>query len=91
MEPRRDEIDTILYNELDEFTEILFINKGIVDIGFEINRKKVFCIRKNKLIVIGDHGCTFNHQSYSIFKTKTICQGFSIRKLNWLKILTNSS
>jgi len=61
LEPRHEEINTILFNELDEFTEILFINKGVVDIGFEINRKKVFCIRKNKLLVIGDHGCTFNH------------------------------
>jgi len=91
LEPRQEEINNILFHELDEFTEILFINSGMVDIGFEINRKKVYCIRKNNMVIIGDHGCTFNHQSYSIFKTKTVCKGFSIRKHKWLKILNTTS
>lgn len=61
LQPRKEEMNVVLFNELDEFTEILFFDKGVVDVGFEINRKKVFCKRKNKLIIIGDHGCTFNH------------------------------
>ena len=45
LEPRKEEAKTILYNELDEFVEVLFLYKGQVDIGFEINRKKTFVIR----------------------------------------------
>lgn len=55
--------------------------------GFEINRKKMYCLRKEKSIVIADHGCTFNHKSNFIYKTRTLCEGFSIRKLNWQPIL----
>ena len=83
LEPRREMPETILFNELDDFTEIMFFSVGKVDIGFEINRKKMYCLRKQKSIVIADHGCTFNHKSNFIYKTKTQCEGYSIRKLNW--------
>jgi len=60
LEPRREFQNVILYNELDEFHEILFFTKGQVDIGFEINRKKYFTLRRTKNFIMGDLGCTFN-------------------------------
>lgn len=87
LEPRHEEGETILFNELDDFTEIMFFNKGWVDVGFEINRKKMYCLRKKQSIVIADHGCTFNHKSNFIYKTKTSCEGYSIRKNNWQNVL----
>ena len=36
---------TILLNELDDFIEVFFFNEGRIDIGFEINRKKIYAIR----------------------------------------------
>lgn len=80
MEPK----EQILFNELDDFTEVLFFNKGQVDVGFEINRRKHFVLRQKKAIIIGDHGCTFNNKSSFIYKTHTQCEGFSIRKNFWL-------
>ena len=50
----------------------------------------MYCLRKKKSIVIADHGCTFNHKSNFIYKTKTLCEGYSIRKLNWQQILDDS-
>ena len=39
LEPRFEEKDEILYNELDEVNEIFFMERGMVNIGFELNRK----------------------------------------------------
>ena len=39
LEPRRENGDTIIYYELDDFVEVLFFIKGEVDIGFEINKR----------------------------------------------------
>ena len=90
MDPRREFAETIVCNELDDFSEIMFFNRGTVDIGFEINRKRKFVLRKQKSIVIADHGCTFNHKSCFIYKAKTVCEGFSIKKLAWLKVLESN-
>ena len=46
LEPRLEEKKTILFHELDDFTEIIFFNKGAVDLGFEINKKRYFVLRK---------------------------------------------
>jgi hypothetical protein len=75
--------DIIMYNELDDFTEIIYFNRGQIDIGFEINRKKFFVLRLKKNIIMAEHGCTFNHHSQYIYKTHTLCTGFSLRKKHW--------
>lgn len=103
LEPRREAKLATLYNELEEFTEIFFFNKGQVEIGYELNRKKYFVLRRgtthklslnrmnsNKCaLIIADYGCTFNLKSQFIFRTYTECTGFSIRKQKWLPILQN--
>ena len=38
LEPFEENRHTILYNELDEFNEITFVNKGKVVVGYEINK-----------------------------------------------------
>ena len=38
LEPRKQEKDVIMYNELDEVNEVIFFIKGEYDVGFEINR-----------------------------------------------------
>jgi hypothetical protein len=87
LEPRREDKETILLREVDDFREILFFQQGSLDIGFEINKKKYFVLRKRKAIIIGDHGCTFNHRSLYIYKTHSMCEGFSIRRNKWTHLL----
>ena len=89
LEPRHEESKTILFNELDDFPEITFFNKGKVDIGFEINRKKFFVLRKGGGVTVADYGCTFNHKSQFIYKTHTVCEGFIIRRQKWHEILND--
>lgn len=87
LEPRKEEKDTIIFYELDDFCEILFFMRGAIDIGFELNRKRFFVLRKGAGVIIADHGCTFGHTSVFIYKTHSNCEGFSIRKLDWLSIM----
>lgn len=87
LEPRREEKESVIFYELDDFSEILFFMKGYVDIGFELNRKRFFVLRKGAGVILADHGCTFGHTSNFIYKTHTICEGFSIRKLDWQGII----
>lgn len=44
LEPFREKKGTKLKQELDEFNEIMFVNKGKVVIGYEINKEKRYCI-----------------------------------------------
>ena len=87
LHPRQELAEKILINELDDFSEVIFFNVGKVDVGFEINKIKKFVIRKFKQIIIADHGCTFNHKSKFIYKAKTICEGYAIKKLEWCNLL----
>ena len=89
LEPRREESEVILFHELDDVTEILFMNKGSLDMGFELNRKKYFVFRQRNKLIIGDQECTYNQKSMYIYKTHTVCLGHFIRKLNWLKIMND--
>ena len=57
LEPRVEEKGTILYRELEEISEIIFIESGIIDIGFEITRRPVFVLRMYRGTVIGAHNC----------------------------------
>jgi hypothetical protein len=45
LEPRREEKGVVIFDELDEVNEAIFMEKGWIDVGFEINRKQSFVIR----------------------------------------------
>ena len=40
LEPRLEVMGTIIFEELDDINEVIFVQKGSVDIGFEVNKKK---------------------------------------------------
>jgi hypothetical protein len=73
LEPRIEMEKSVLYEELDEINEIIFVQSGVMDIGFEINRIKKFVFRYNSNFVIGAYNCTFNQRSLFIYKCKTQC------------------
>ena len=47
MQPRFDEADTILVNELDEFLEIIFIIEGSFRCGYTLNGQRNWAIQFN--------------------------------------------
>jgi len=87
LEPRQEFENVIIYNELDEVNEVIFFNKGSVDIGFEINRFKKFVIRLSKDIIVGAFNISFNKRTKFIYLAKTYCNGYSIRRSNWKNLI----
>lgn len=62
-EPRYDPKDSIIFRELEEIQEVLFQEKGIIDIGFEINRRPKYVLRMNKKTIIGAYNCFENKKT----------------------------
>lgn len=89
LEPRREEKDTILINELDEVAEVIFFINGTYEIGFEINRRQHMVLRYKDCNVIGAYGVTFNKRTLFVYKTYTECKGFFIRKTKWIELIDN--
>ena len=87
LEPRREEKNTILLNELDEVNELIFFDNGTFEIGYEINRFSKFVLRFKNYKIIEAYGATFNKRSQFIYMTITDCKGYFIRKSGWQKII----
>jgi len=67
LEPRFEKAGTILYDELDEVNEVLFMNNGEVDVGFKINGQAKFIIRFHCGTIIGAYNCTFSKRTSFIY------------------------
>jgi len=78
--------ETIHY-ELDEVNEILFIERGDYNIGYEINKQEQFRLRLGEKSVIGAFEICFNKRQIFIYRTQTECEGFLIRKARWKDLM----
>ena len=87
LEPRQEDAGTILFQELDEINEVIFIEKGDCDIGYEINKQQKYVIRYTKSTVIGAYNCTFNKRAIFCYKAHSNCTGYSIRRSNWVELV----
>jgi hypothetical protein len=65
--------------------------QGLFRVGFSINGKTEFLPQIYSHNVIGGYGATFNKRAIFIYKTQTLCNGYFIRKSNWLKIIYDQS
>lgn len=91
LEPRQEDAYTMLFEELDEIREVIFIEKGECDVGYEINKKKKFVIRYSTATVIGGYNCTFDKRAIFCYRTKTNCEGYSVRKINWNDLISTDN
>ena len=71
LEPRIELANKILFDELEEMNEVLFIDNGVFEIGYDFNGEKKFPIRYKNTTVIGAYGLTFNKRSQFIYRTVT--------------------
>lgn len=90
LEPRYEARGTTLVDELDEMTELIFVDKGVIQVGYEINKQKNYCIRYKDYCVIGAYGINFNQRACFIYATVTSMLGYSIRKSNWHDLMKQS-
>ena len=79
----------IIVDELDEITELIFVSKGTVVVGYEVNKQKKYCVRYDNYCVIGSYGITFDERSNQIYTALTPVSGYSIRKENWHELMNN--
>lgn len=75
LEPRREEEGAILFEELQGVNEVVFVEQGIVEIGYDINKVRKFVLRYNNKTVVGAYNCTFSKQSIFVYRCKTMCTG----------------
>lgn len=87
LEPRFERAGTTIINELDEFGEIIFIQKGIILLGYEINKVRNHCIKMKDRCVIGAYGVTFNQRAVYIYYAHTNVEGFFLRRKVWLDLM----
>lgn len=87
LEPICIDAKEIIYNELDEVNEIIFVEEGSYDIGYEINKIRKFILRISKNTVIGAFNVLFDRRQNFIYRTHSDCKGYFIRKTIWKKIL----
>ena len=60
LEPRQEKKYVSMVEELDEINEIIFVMKGTVVVGYEINKQKRYCIKYENKCEVGAFGLTFN-------------------------------
>ena len=61
--------------------------KGQIDLGYEVNKYRLFKIRLKKKNVVGDFYVSFNKKAMFITKAYNEATGYSIRKNNWCSIM----
>ena len=91
LEPIHMKPNTIIFTELDDVNEVIFIEEGFYDVGYEVNKKVQFKVRHPQKTVIGAFEACFNRRSLFIYKTHKDCSGFSVRKRNWHALETQHS
>ena len=78
LEPMKAEKNEMLYQELDDMQEIVFLSESDIKIGYSINNKKLFRITQGANAV-GVYGVTFNRKSHYIYKVIQESVGYFIR------------
>ena len=63
LEPRQIEKGMIIYSELEEINDMLFLAKGVVDVGFEVTKKPYLVLRIEKGSIIGAFNCMTNKKN----------------------------
>ena len=87
MEYRHTCANSMIFEELDDINEVIFIQKGIVDIGYQMNKSTKYVVRYENKTLIGGYNCTFNMRIIFCYKARSDCEGSSIRKHKWMHIL----
>ena len=71
LNPRFERAGEILYQEFESYCEVLFVLKGDVALGFEVNKKKYFMYKYPNHSVIGSYNVTFNQEGAIMYKALT--------------------
>ena len=87
MEPRQEEKGTVIFNELDEVNEMIFNERGSIDVGFQITKKNYMCVRINQGSIICGFNCMANKKNQFVYKAVTKIEGYMLRKHVWFDLM----
>ena len=80
LEIRIYERNEVIVEEMDESLEVLFVEVGLYDIGFEINNRQFYEVRFGMSTNIGGFQICFNKRHSFIYRAKTQLRCLAIRK-----------
>ena len=78
--------DEVIYNEMDESLEILFVYQGKYDVGYEINKKAFYRRQFGPSTIIGGFEICYGRRFNFIYKAHTPLQCLAIRKMHYFRI-----
>lgn len=84
--PRHYVENEIIFQELQEISEITFVEKGSYYVGYEINKVKKMKLHFPPGNIIGGVNCVFLKKSWHIYKCKFEIHGYAVSRENWMKI-----
>lgn len=87
LEPRQENKHVVIVDELEEISEVLFVSKGSIVVGYDINKQKRYCLKFLEKFVVGSYELSFNQRSQVIYTSLTHIHGYSIRRSNWFIIM----
>ena len=87
LEVRNFSAGQIIYHELDECLEALFVVQGNYNVGYEVNKHLRYRTQFGPSTVIGVFNMSFQKRMNFIYKAQTHLVCYGIRKREWLRIM----
>ena len=73
----------ILFSELDDINEVVFVTHGKFGIGYEINKRERYPMEVQDNSMIGGFEVSFNRRSQYIYKAIQNIKGYFMTKTAW--------
>jgi len=70
----------VIAKEMDEANEIIFVDNGYYDVGYEINKKKYMRRTFGESTTIGGFQVSYNKRYMFLYLARTYIQCYAIRK-----------
>lgn len=93
LEPIHFEKGQLLFDEMEEVSEIFIMMRGEIKIGFRLNHRQSFALKGDDML-FGAYNMTFNKRSMFVFRISSKCKennGYFIRKSNWNSLINDKS
>jgi hypothetical protein len=88
MQPRKYSNGEIIFNQLAEVGEVIFVEHGDVDVGFEISYKRYWVLRLFDHSIIGGLNCMANLTTFFLYRCASEnFNGYSIKKDVWMSLM----
>jgi CRP-like cAMP-binding protein len=86
MEPRKFLKGEIIYHDMEEVDELIFVVRGEYAIGYTVNAREYLALRLSTKTVIGDYAVMFQKRSEFLYKVLFDMDCQAIRKGKFLEI-----